>query len=87
MRDLLNSKAKTITSFIRFVKFKNILLHKRKERAEHLMLVDLGRNDVGRAALYDSVRVEEFMVVEYYSHVMHIVSDIRGKLKKGKEQY
>ena len=63
------------------------LLNDEKERAEHLMLVDLGRNDVGRAALYDSVRVEEFMVVEYYSHVMHIVSDIRGKLKKGKDVF
>ena len=63
------------------------LLNDEKERAEHLMLVDLGRNDVGRSSSYDSVRVEEFMVVELYSHVMHIVSDIRGKLKQGKDVF
>ena len=63
------------------------LIQDEKERAEHLMLVDLGRNDVGRAAEFDSVKVEEFMVVEYYSHVMHIVSDVRGKLKKGKDVF
>ena len=61
------------------------LLSDEKERAEHLMLVDLGRNDVGRAAQFDSVEVKEFMVVEYYSHVMHIVSDVRGKLQDGKD--
>ena len=60
------------------------LLKDKKERAEHLMLVDLGRNDVGRAAAFDSVHVKEFMVVEYYSHVMHIVSDVRGKLRDDK---
>ncbi len=63
------------------------LLADEKERAEHLMLVDLGRNDVGRAAEFDSVNVNEFMKVEYYSHVMHIVSDIRGKLKKDKDVF
>ena len=63
------------------------LLKDEKERAEHLMLVDLGRNDVGRAAEFDSVNVKEFMVVEYYSHVMHIVSDVRGKLRKGKDVF
>ena len=51
------------------------------------MLVDLGRNDVGRAAEFDSVNVKEFMVVEYYSHVMHIVSDVRGKLREGKDVF
>ena len=61
------------------------LLNDKKERAEHLMLVDLGRNDVGRTAEFDSVSVKEFMIVEYYSHVMHIVSDVRGKLRKGKD--
>ena len=61
------------------------LIADEKERAEHLMLVDLGRNDVGRAAEFDTVNVEEFMVVEYYSHVMHIVSDVRGKLQDGKD--
>jgi len=63
------------------------LLADEKERAEHLMLVDLGRNDVGRAAKFDSVNVKEFMVVEYYSHVMHIVSDVRGKLREGKDVF
>ena len=63
------------------------LLKDEKERAEHLMLVDLGRNDVGRAAEFDSVNVKEFMVVEYYSHVMHIVSDVRGKLREGKDVF
>jgi len=63
------------------------LLKDEKERAEHLMLVDLGRNDVGRTAEFDSVYVKEFMVVEYYSHVMHIVSDVRGKLREGKDVF
>ncbi len=54
-----------------------------KEQAEHLMLLDLGRNDVGRVAAYGSVRVVEQMVVERYSHVMHLVSEVRGTLRKG----
>jgi len=54
-----------------------------KERAEHLMLVDLGRNDAGRVARIGSVRVTEQMVVERYSHVMHIVSNVEGRLKPG----
>lgn len=52
-----------------------------KERAEHLMLVDLGRNDVGRVAEFGSVRLTAFMTVERYSHVMHLVSEIRGRLR------
>ena len=52
-----------------------------KERAEHIMLVDLGRNDVGRVAIAGSVKVPRLMVVERYSHVMHIVSDVEGVLK------
>ena len=59
------------------------LLADEKERAEHLMLVDLGRNDVGRVCRFKSVAVTEFMAVERYSHVMHIVSDIRGELRQG----
>lgn len=56
----------------------------RKEMAEHLMLVDLGRNDLGRVSDFDSVRVEKFAFVERYSHVMHLVSRVQSKLKKGK---
>ncbi len=52
-----------------------------KERAEHLMLVDLGRNDVGRVAAFGTVRLTAFMVVERYSHVMHLVSEVRGRLR------
>src|SRR5438477_7281487 len=57
------------------------LLHDEKERAEHVMLVDLGRNDVGRVSEYGSVKVRELMFVERYSHVMHLVSAIEGKLR------
>ena len=56
------------------------LLSDEKERAEHVMLVDLARNDVGRVARYGSVRVDELMTVERYSHVMHIVSNVSGTL-------
>jgi anthranilate synthase component 1 len=59
------------------------LLSDEKERAEHMMLLDLGRNDVGRVAAPGSVTVEERMVIERYSHVMHIVSQVRGKLGAG----
>jgi anthranilate synthase component 1 len=59
------------------------LLADEKERAEHIMLVDLGRNDVGRVAQTGSVRVTEQMVVERYSHVMHIVSNVEARLKPG----
>jgi anthranilate synthase component 1 len=52
-----------------------------KERAEHLMLVDLGRNDVGRVAEFGSVRLTAFMAIERYSHVMHLVSEVRGRLR------
>ena len=59
------------------------LLADPKERAEHLMLVDLGRNDAGRVSEIGSVEVDEYAIVERYSHVMHIVSNVHGKLKKG----
>jgi len=59
------------------------LLADPKERAEHVMLMDLGRNDVGRVAQVGSVRVTENMLIERYSHVMHIVSNVEGKLKAG----
>jgi anthranilate synthase component 1 len=63
------------------------LLADEKERAEHLMLVDLARNDIGRVCDFGSVRVPEFMVIEKYSHVMHIVSGVEGKLQKGRTSY
>ena len=56
------------------------LLADEKERAEHLMLVDLARNDIGRVSAYGTVKVPEFMVIERYSHVMHIVSQVEGQL-------
>jgi anthranilate synthase component I, non-proteobacterial lineages len=57
------------------------MMHDEKERAEHVMLVDLGRNDVGRVSEFGSVKVDNLMFVERYSHVMHIVSSISGKLR------
>ena len=63
------------------------LLADEKERAEHVMLVDLGRNDIGRVAEYGSVRVEELMVIEKYSHVLHIVSDVKGTLRPELDQF
>ncbi len=63
------------------------LLADPKERAEHLMLVDLGRNDVGRVARYGTVEVRDLLVIERYSHVMHIVSGVHGKLLAGKDQF
>jgi len=63
------------------------LLADPKELAEHIMLVDLGRNDLGRVAVPGSVRVNEMMAIERYSHVMHIVSDLRGKLDPARDAY
>jgi anthranilate synthase component 1 len=59
------------------------MLHDEKERAEHVMLVDLGRNDLGRVSEYGSVKVRDLMYVERYSHVMHLVSALEGKLRDG----
>jgi anthranilate synthase component 1 len=59
------------------------LLAEEKERAEHVMLVDLGRNDLGRVCEYGSVTVDELMEIESYSHVMHIVSSVSGTLREG----
>ncbi|MBN1353786.1 MAG: anthranilate synthase component I [Candidatus Omnitrophica bacterium] len=61
------------------------LLKDPKEKAEHIMLVDLGRNDIGRVCRFESVKVSEFMIIEKYSHVMHIVSDVSGVLKQDKD--
>ncbi|MEM8955331.1 MAG: anthranilate synthase component I [Verrucomicrobiota bacterium] len=63
------------------------LLSDPKELAEHIMLVDLARNDVGRIAKFDSVTVTDFKIIEKYSHVMHIVSDVVGRLKDGMSAY
>jgi len=63
------------------------LLKDEKERAEHIMLVDLGRNDIGRVCRYGTVTVDELMVIERYSHVMHIVSNVRGRLQMDKDQF
>ena len=63
------------------------LLKDEKERAEHIMLVDLGRNDIGRVCRYGSVSVDELMTIERYSHVMHIVSNVKGRLKVDKDQF
>lgn len=63
------------------------LIANEKERAEHIMLVDLERNDLGRISRYGTVQVSELMVTEYYSHVMHIVSEVRGELAPGKDAF
>lgn len=63
------------------------LLENEKERAEHIMLVDLERNDLGRIAAFGTVMVDELMVIEKYSHVQHIVSNVRGKRAAGKDAF
>jgi anthranilate synthase component 1 len=63
------------------------LLADPKERAEHIMLVDLGRNDAGRVSTAGTVRVDDLMVIERYSHVMHIVSNVRGQLEPEKDAF
>ncbi len=68
-------------------RFADDLLADEKERAEHVMLVDLGRNDIGRVAELGSVQVSDYMVVERYSHVMHLVSHVQGVLRKEFDAY
>lgn len=67
--------------------FEKDLLADEKERAEHLMLVDLARNDLGRVCQYGSVKVPEYMIVERYSHVMHIVSQVEGQIDPERSAY
>lgn len=69
------------------LKLANELIENEKERAEHVMLVDLERNDLGRVCTYGTVEVNEFMVIEKYSHVMHIVSNVKGELADNKTSY
>ncbi len=68
-------------------KLEKELLADEKERAEHVMLVDLGRNDIGRVSDFKSVKVDEFMSIEKYSHVQHIVTNVVGKLRKDKDAF
>ena len=63
------------------------LLADPKERAEHVMLVDLARNDIGRVCEYGSVEVKDLMIIERYSHVMHIVSQVEGNLTSDRTPY
>jgi para-aminobenzoate synthetase component 1 len=69
------------------VELRDELLLSEKERAEHIMLVDLERNDLGRISTFGTVRVKELMAVEQYSHVMHIVSEVEGELAEGKDAF
>ncbi|MDT8862670.1 aminodeoxychorismate synthase, component I [Alkalihalobacillus sp. MEB130] len=68
-------------------KLANTLINNEKERAEHVMLVDLERNDLGRVSAYGTVEVDELMVIEKYSHVMHIVSNVKGVLSDQHDLY
>ena len=63
------------------------LLADPKERAEHVMLVDLGRNDIGRVCNYGTVHVRDLMIIERYSHVMHIVSHVEGRIRPGMDAF
>ncbi|HRU38856.1 MAG TPA: anthranilate synthase component I family protein, partial [Candidatus Goldiibacteriota bacterium] len=63
------------------------LINDVKERAEHVMLVDLGRNDLGKVCCTGTVKVKDLMVIERYSHVMHIVSSVEGRLKPGVDSF
>ena len=79
-RPLAGTRRRGVNCFENKEKIKE-LLNDEKERAEHVMLVDLGRNDLGKVCRYGSVKVGEFMDIEQYSHVMHIVSKVTGELR------
>ena len=85
-RPIAGSRPRGVTS-LEDQKLEESLLADEKELAEHVMLVDLARNDLGRVCDYGTVKVGNFKRVERYSHVMHIVSEVTGKLKKGKTSY
>lgn len=69
------------------IRLEESLKHSKKEMAEHLMLVDLGRNDLGRVCDFKTIRVNDFARVERYSHVMHLVSRVSGRLRAGKDAF
>ncbi len=81
----LSLRASCATGEQKLAEWREKLIGSSKERAEHLMLVDLERNDLGRVCEYRSVKVEEFMTLEKYSHVVHLVSSVTGKLRKDKD--
>jgi anthranilate synthase component 1 len=68
-------------------KLEKEMLNDEKEKAEHIMLVDLGRNDIGRVAKFGSIKVKKLMAVEKYSHVQHLVSDVSGELRDGEDEF
>ncbi len=86
LRPIAGTRPRGDTSAIDLALEKELLADP-KERAEHLMLVDLGRNDVGRVAGYGSVEARDLLIVERYSHVMHIVSSVHGELEDGKDMF
>jgi anthranilate synthase component 1 len=86
VRPIAGTKARGVT-IEEDQQIEKTLLEDPKERAEHLMLVDLGRNDLGRVCKFGSVHVSELMVIEKYSHVMHIVSDVTGSLEEGVDAF
>jgi len=81
-RPIAGTRPKGATA-VETARLRRELLLNEKERAEHLMLVDLERNDLGRVCRYDTVRVDDLMGLEEYSHVIHIVSNVQGRLKTG----
>ncbi|MDO8729707.1 MAG: anthranilate synthase component I family protein [Candidatus Omnitrophota bacterium] len=81
-RPIAGTRPKGATA-VETARLRRELLLNEKERAEHLMLVDLERNDLGRVCRYDTVRVDDLMGLEEYSHVVHIVSNVQGRLKTG----
>ena len=86
IRPIAGTRRRGVTSVEDLAAEKELLADE-KERAEHLMLVDLARNDIGRVCRYGSIHVPEFMVVERYSHVMHLVSQVEGEIAPERNAY